>query len=248
MKTKLNKLKNYLLKLIYPNHIKCIFCGDELNQNSYNDICEVCLKELPYITTCCGKCGNPIHEDDTGVCESCKITNYDFIWARAVFEYKDKVLTSVHKFKYSGGKYLFSPFAKLMATKYATENLFADVVTFVPMYKTKEKKRGYNQAKLLAEEFCKLTKLECVDIIEKVVDNSAQASLNFKERRENVKDIFKVNPELKHKIKGKSVLLIDDIFTTGATANEICKMLINAGADKCYVLTLAHTNFKDIKN
>lgn len=247
MKDKFKKFKNYILKLIYPNHIKCIFCGDELNQNSYNDICERCLKDLPFITNCCAKCGNPIHKEDTGVCGSCKITNYDFENARAVFEYKDKVMLSAHKFKYSDGKYLFEPFAKLLAAKYATENLFADVVVYVPMFKTKEKKRGYNQAKLLAYEFSKITNIECVDIVEKVVDNVAQASLNFKQRRENVKDIFKIKNELKHKIKGKVVLLIDDIFTTGATASEICKLLTSAGASKCYVLTLAHTNFKDVE-
>ena len=65
--------------------------------------------------------------------------------------------------------------------------------------------------------------------------------------RENVKDIFKIKNEFKHKIKGKTVLLIDDIFTTGATASEICKLLTGAGASRCYVLTLAHTNFKDIE-
>lgn len=248
MKTKLKEFKNYLLKLIYPNHIKCIFCGDELNQNSYNDICENCLKIIPYIHKSCEKCGNPIREDDVGVCESCKIVNYDFKKAQAVFEYKNLIVKAVHKFKYSDGKYLAKPFANLMATFYATENLFVDGVVFVPMYIKKEKERGYNQAKVLAQEFCKITKLKFLDVLDKINNNKVQASLNFSERRKNVKDIFKVKPNSKDLIKNKTLLVIDDIFTTGATVNEICKTLTESGAGDCYVLTLAHTNFKDIKN
>lgn len=241
MKNKLKKFKDYLIKLIYPNHIKCIFCGDELSQRSYNDVCENCFETLPFIENFCERCGDVIPKDSFGVCSRCKINNFNFVYARSVFEYKNEVLNAVHGFKYSGKKYLFKPFARFMAEYYARQNLFVDFVTSVPMFELKEKERGYNQATLLAEEFSRLTNVPFVDCCAKVVDNVSQASLDFKDRQENVVDTFAFKPEFRKVVKGKTILLIDDIFTTGATSNEVCKVLLEGGAKACYVLTLAHT-------
>ena len=245
MKNVFKKLNHYFRKLIYPNEIKCIFCCDELNQNEYNSTCENCLKILPFVDRCCEKCGNPISKNNTAVCSICATTNYDFVQARSVFIYKNEVLQTIHKFKYHNVKYLHKPLTKYMLDFYATQNLFVDCVTFVPMFKKKLKLRGYNQAKLLAEEFCKQTKLPLYDFCEKIVDNTSQTELDFKARRENVKDTFKFKTELKSEIKDKRVLVIDDIFTTGATTNEVCKVLLEKGAKECFVFTLAHTMLEE---
>lgn len=245
MKNVLKKLNHYFRKLIYPNGIKCIFCGDELNQNEYNSTCENCLKNLPFVDRWCEKCGNPISENNTAICSICRTTNYNFVMARSVFIYKDEVLKTIHKFKYHSGKYLYKPLTKFMLDYYATQNLFVDCVTFVPMFKKKQKLRGYNQAKLLADEFGKHANLKVYDFCEKIVDNTSQTELDFKARRENVKDTFKFRSELKSEVKDKVVLVIDDIFTTGATTNEICKVLIDAGAKECFVFTLAHTMLEE---
>lgn len=245
MKNVFKKLGFYIKKVIYPNGIKCIFCGDELNQNEYNSTCENCLKILPFVDRCCEKCGNPFEKDDIGVCFSCKTNNYYFEQARSVFKYKDEVLQTIHRFKYHNGKYLFKPLAKYMLDYFATQNLIVDCVSFVPMFKKKEKLRGYNQAKLLAEEFAKNVKLPVYNFCEKIVDNTSQTELDYKSRRENVKNTFAFRKELKNEIKDKVILLIDDIFTTGATSNEICKVLIEKGAKKCFVLTLAHTMLEE---
>lgn len=247
MKNKLREFKNKLIKLIYPNHIKCIFCGDELNQNEYNDTCENCIKHLPFINFYCARCGLPKNEDDTGVCISCKTTNFNFVNAISVFEYKDEILKIIHKFKFSNGKYLFKPMARFMAERFSTENCFIDLVTDVPMFPKRLKERGYNQASLLAKEFSELLNLKYVDCCERIVDNKHQTELNFKQRRENVKDCFSLKSGYKQVIKDKTILIIDDVFTTGATVNEISNILLKHGAKACYVLTLAHTVFKDFE-
>lgn len=241
MKINWGKVKNYILKLIYPNHIKCIFCGDELNQNSKNDTCEKCLKILPFISNACDRCGEPIRVQDKGVCLNCKNKNYNFVKAMSVFAYTDKVLQAIHGFKYSGKKYLFKPFAKYLLEFFASKDIKVDFVVDVPMFETREKERGYNHAKLLAEEFCKLTNLPYVDCCVKIVENSSQTNLSFSERAENIKDSFAVKKEFIKSIKGKTALIIDDVFTTGATVNEVCKVLLKSGVKECYVLTLAHT-------
>ena len=244
MKKILTKLKNYLVKLIFPNHIKCIFCGDELNQNSYNDTCENCMKFLPHILHYCERCGLPQLEGDTGVCMGCKLNNFEFVKARSVFVYENQIVKLIHGFKYSGKKYLYKPIAKYMAEYFATLDIFPDYITDIPMFKAKEKDRGYNQAKLIAQELSRLTNIPYIDLTLKIKDNKSQASLNFKERRENIKNTFSFNKEHSKAVKGKIILVIDDIFTTGATSNEVCKTIMGGGAKMCYVLTFAHTVVK----
>lgn len=244
MNKTLIELKNKFLKFIYPNGMKCIFCGDELNQNEYNLTCEGCLKTLPFIKYCCARCGNPMPNNLDNVCFSCKTNNYHFVRAFSVFVYENEVLSTIHRFKYHDGKYLYKPLAKFMLDYYATLNIDVDCVTYVPMFSKKEKLRKYNQAKLLAEEFSTKMKLPLVCFCDKIVDNISQTDLDFKSRHNNVKDTFKFNSKFRKDIKGKRVLLIDDIFTTGATSNEICKVLIEHGASECYVFTLAHTELK----
>lgn len=241
----LKRFNKYLLKLVYPNGIKCIFCGDELDNNSYNFCCANCLKTLPFIKACCIRCGNPMNENSDAVCFSCKTNNYNFVNAFSVFEYRDEILNVIHKFKYNSGKYLYKPLSKFMLDYYVTKNLKVDCVTYIPMFNKKEKSRGYNQAKLLAEEFAKSVKLPVYSFCKKIKDNTSQTSLDFKLRYKNVMDSFQFDKSLKNEIKGKKVLIIDDIFTTGATANELCKVLIKHGASECYVFTLAHTPLKN---
>ncbi len=231
---------SWLLNLLFPKHIKCVFCGKELNENAYNDTCEDCLKDLPYITYACARCGGPITENNDGVCLDCKMNNYNFAKAKSALIYKDSVVRAVHKFKYNGQKFLCVPFANLMFDELLTWDVNVDVVTNVPMFKKKEKARRYNQSTLLAKEIAEKLNVPFVEFTFKVVDNSTQTKLSYKERRENVKDVYVFNKELKPEVKGKSVLVVDDIFTTGATSDEIAKVLMKAGAKEVNVLTLAH--------
>lgn len=248
MKQKIKKFANKILDLIYPKNIKCMFCAEELNQNSYNCTCEVCLKSLPYIMRACEHCGTELNEEETGVCFRCKTANYNFVQAKSVFSYKDLPLNVIHNFKYNKKKYLTEYIVKYLLDAYGTWNLFADFVTFVPMFPQKEKERGFNQAKLMAERFADGAKLSFLDCCEKIKDASSQTNLDAKQRAQNVKDCFKVKSEHKKFIKNKIILIIDDIVTTGATTSELSRVLIEAGAKACYVLSFAHTQLLPINN
>ena len=115
----------------------------------------------------------------------------------------------------------------------------ADVVTYVPMPKTREKERGYNQAKELAGEFCKLSKLPMLDLLTRKDDVVKQSTLSAKERKENIKDSFSaIN---KARIKGKDILIIDDVSTTGSTTSECANVLKKAKARSVCVLTVCKT-------
>lgn len=226
---------------MYPKNIKCIFCAEELNQNSHNCTCENCLRTLPYITKACSRCGTQLNCEEHGVCFRCKTANYNFVQARAVFVYKDYPLGVVHNFKYNKKKYLCEYIVNYLAEEYARWNLIADFVTFVPMFPIKEKERRFNQAKLMAERFAEIAKVSFIDCVEKIKDTKSQTDLTAKERADNIKDCFKFKSEFKKGIKGKTILIIDDVVTTGATTSELSKVLLQAGAKECYVLSFAHT-------
>ncbi len=241
MKNKfINNLKEFILNLIYPKHIKCIFCDEELDERAKFDTCYKCAGNLPYITRPCLRCGKQINEGNDLVCYDCKKVNYSFISAHSVFEYKDEIISAVHKFKYSSQKFLYEPFAEYMCEKFATLNLSPDIITAVPLHINRERERGYNQAKLLATFISKKFNMKYLDLCEKIKDNTSQTELDYKMRQENVKDVYKLLKNERKFIKGKSILLIDDIFTTGATTNEISKLLKSAGAKEINILTFAH--------
>ena len=129
-----------------------------------------------------------------------------------------------------------------MADEYFTGNFNCDFILCVPMTEKEEKERGYNQSELLAKEVGSRTGLSLFDNLKKVKETDRQKKLTAKERRENLKGVFDVVRA--DEIKGKNVLVIDDVYTTGATINECARVLKRAGARKVYSITAAQTAFK----
>lgn len=231
----------WLLNLLFPKHLKCVFCGNELKDDNGFDTCEHCEDSLPKIQHACLRCGGIVEESNDGVCLNCKSNNFDFNSARSVFHYKDSIVGLMHRYKFGRAKYLYEPMAQYMCDVLSKWGINVDFVTCVPLHKNREKTRGYNQSKLLAEFIAEKFGLKYVDTAEKIVDNSSQTSLGMKQRKANVLGVYKLLSEARHIIKGKNILLIDDIFTTGATSNEMSSCLKKAGAKEIFVLTFAHS-------
>lgn len=237
-------LTNKFLDTLFPENLKCIFCDDEINESAVNLTCPVCFEKLPRIENACLKCGTSQDFKDTPICFNCKSHNHDFEMARSPFIYQDNILQLVHKFKYDSGAYLAKPMAMFMAETYATMGVDVDFIAYVPLTKTKESERGYNQAELLAKQVSSLVQIPLVNLFEKVKDSKTQTALNTASRKENVKDCFKLTSE-KRKAKNKSILIIDDVITTGATTSELSKIAKKGGIKSCFVLTFAHTKLEN---
>lgn len=236
-------LTNLIRKLLYPQHIKCIFCGNEIRiQNAY-DLCENCNKTAPRIlNNFCIRCGQPHPKEGTGLCLSCSTANFYFEKARSSLKFEGNTQKAIHKFKYARYKFLAKPFAEFLFDTFQSNDWDIDLIAYVPLYPTREKSRGYNQSKLLAEELSKLTHIPVFHDIVRLKDTPTQTHLSRRERKKNVEDCFKVNQ--KSKIKDKNILLIDDVFTTGSTCDAISKQLKTSHAGKVYVLTVCHAGFK----
>lgn len=252
MTTTKEKLKSFFSKFgktlsesLFPPHIKCVFCADELNEKDINDTCEKCFHSLPFIRHACPRCGGELTKNNEGVCFNCKMTNFNFELARSIFSYGGKIKSAIYKYKYGGAKYLSEPFAIYLINYLTKWEIKPDYITTIPLHHNREKSRGYNQSKCMAEIVAKNFNIEYKDFCIKIKDNPHQAKLGLKERKENVKDAYQLMPELRKIIKGKTILIIDDVFTTGATANEVSRILRQAKPKRIYILTLAHEVVKN---
>ena len=225
---------DYFDELLFPE-FKCFMCGREAKDLDYH-LCDDCKSTLPFIegSLCC-KCGHPVI-DSNDYCDNCRFMSYDFDEARAVFEYDDFTKGRILAIKYHNAKYLAKFFARLMLDVINEWNVSPDILVPVPLTKSRYKERGFNQAELIANELSKLTGIPVITkIISKKSDAKLQKGLTLKERFENMKGVFELDK--RYILKFKKVLIIDDVFTTGATASEVSRTLRKAGPDRIYVLT-----------
>ena len=206
-----------LLELLYPP--KCAFCRRLVKDGRM--ICPDCERELPVT-------GAEVQRTDISHLAVCLSPLY----------YTGVVRQALHRYKFGGAAAYYRIFAELMATclrEYAPE---VELVTWVPLSRKRLRRRGYDQAKLLAEEVARLAGLPCEQTLEKVRNNPAQSGTSgSEERQKNVQGVYRTVTSF----AGEHVLLIDDIVTTGATLSEAAGMLLGAGAEEVSGLTLART-------
>ena len=207
-----------LLDWIFPP--KCPFCNNVFESSV---ICPQCLKDLPWIPT-----AQVVLTIDSLLCASP-------LW------YEEPVRSSIHRFKFKGGRFLAPQFATLMAECAAAEFSGAfDTVTWAPVSRKRLRKRGYDQSELLANEMCKLWSTTPQRLLVKHTHTRAQSSLaDGAARHGNVAGVYRIAPNAQ--VLGQRILLVDDICTTGSTLNECARILLLGGAKEVMCVTLAKT-------
>lgn len=198
----------------------CGMCG-EINENY---ICNNCYENIKKIKKCV------INE----------YNNRNFSKHLYIFRYEGIIRNKIVEYKFEDKGYLYKMFAKIILSDKKTCNFIKkyDVIIPVPISKKRKKKRGYNQSELVANELAqKLNQDIWTDIIIKKKDNKPQSELNKLERIKNVEDIYEINKPIE--VKNKKVLLLDDIYTTGSTVNEIARKLKQNQTQEIGVITLA---------
>ncbi len=230
------KVGEAIRRIFFPRDITCIVCGNELQEQTRYGVCSCC--QLPYNTKFCLRCGRNVGAM-TAYCLDCMNYEKSFDLARSAMIYTDSVIGLIYKLKYGDGRYLASYMAEYMYNTYLSGAERVDVVTFVPMPPKRRKKRGYNQAELLAKAFCKLSGLPCENLLERVKETKNLARMSRAERREAIIDSFVLTQGMAEEVKNKRVLLIDDVITSGATSNECARVLKKAKAQSVYVMTFA---------
>lgn len=230
MLPRLTKLKGMALDLLFPRW--CVGCGGE---GSF--LCQSCQRSLPRIEPpFCPRCGKP----QTGgqLCSGCVewIASIDGI--RSPFRFEGAVREAVHQLKYRNLRTLAPLLAGLLNDCMTATPLPAEVLVPVPLHRQRLRERGYNQSRLLAEGLGRLNDLPVVvDCLVRQKHTPPQARTStVEERRDNVVDVFACRDD---RLRGKQVLLIDDVATSGATLDACAAVLKASGAVSVWALTLA---------
>jgi ComF family protein len=232
------KIFSYLLDLIYPP--RCIFCRNIISIDKPRGICTECNKELPFVVQpMCEKCGKPLKDSAHAVyCHDCFKQSHEYDQSWAVFVYEGIVRQTIYRFKYGDhpeyAKYLGIFMAKQLQQLAKCQ---ADLIIPVPIHHTRKKQRGYNQAEKLVKVISYETHIPYdSSVLLRIKETKPQSGLSPKQRKNNLKKAFGISDD--SKIKQKKILLVDDIYTTGSTADCCSRLLKQKGAKEVYVLSL----------
>src|SRR3972149_385224 len=232
MINKIQAVKENLLDCLFPK--SCVGCG---KKDTY--LCENCKSKIVIIKapTCLG-CGKLKPKGQ--YCKTCR-PKVGLTGVIIAAHYEEGPLKeAIHTFKYDFVYDLHEELSTFLAEALKRNNFKKNyLVTYVPLHRSKENWRGFNQSKLLAKNVSLKLKFELIEeALEKNKNTKRQIELKRGERFKNVEDTFRASAKYVDKVKGKRIILVDDIITTGATLNECAKALRDIGAKEVWGLVL----------
>jgi ComF family protein len=227
------RITQQLLDIVFPP--RCAGC-----QKSGAVLCTPCRATFRAEgIQCCRRCGKPLPV--TGLCQHCRAYQPALSGLLAVSNYQGALRSCIHALKYDGNTRLAEPLGEVLAEAYLAFGMQADVIISVPLHHERQQQRGYNHAHLLAEVCASHIHVPLRDdIVVRHRATSAQVGMKAHERQQNVAgafdcvDAFKAGP-----LHGRTLLIIDDVYTTGATLGACAAPLFTAGAQAVWGLVLA---------
>lgn len=224
-------LGRHMAELLYP--ARCPLCG-----KLWNGVCPECVSELTYISApFCMKCGKPVEAAEEEYCGDCRKISHIYTRGRGMLLYGGKVKESIHKIKYQNKREYLEFYGNEMAERLGEEirRWEPEVLIPIPMFRRKQRKRGYNQSEILAVKLGKQLGIPvCTDALKKICDTRDQKELSHRQRRENLKHAFSTVEHLPF----QRVLLVDDVYTTGSTIDAAAKALRRSGVRKIFFVTV----------
>jgi len=218
--------KDLLLDILFPKF--CIGCGRE--GKYICDRCNIFTSEA-----------EPIYfqQEKYGLDSLISVWEYEGLMKKAIHQIKYQGVADIIKELMEKGFQERPDLPENWTQAFRRSGLLKAVITYVPMCKKREKKRGFNQAKIIAQELAKKTGFEVVSLLKKIKDTKPQMELNQEERLKNIKGCFELIELTETRVS--EVVLVDDVYTTGATIRECAKVLKRAGVKKVCGFVLART-------
>ena len=240
LSTALSNIGREVLRIVLPSW--CVACDRDLPWSDRTaSCCNSCWRGLPRITTAkCRSCALPMSVEDRQSCLSCLPCSKDPLpldWCDAWGEYRDGLERVLHAFKFQRHDFLDEPLAGFLdETLRIRGDLSFDAVVPIPMHRAHERTRGYNQAELLAIALGRRIAVRCDPaLLSKVAARQRQSTLPRAQRGANVRGVFDASA----RVKGLSVLVVDDICTTGETLRSASSELLDRGAARVCAISVA---------
>jgi len=237
------KLLDGILNILYPE--RCLICSAAVARRQDCGVCDECWDKtiaLRIRSPRCTSCGLPfqtLQEDSDHLCGDCILQPPPYSGARSFGHYTAELSTLVHGLKFKGRRNLTGLLAPLLAEvffeNWSRESV--DCLIPIPLHGRRKRERGYNQSELLARLLSRLVGIPCFDGLQRVRSTLPQVGLTDVQRQENVRKAFVCKD--KAGIRAKQILLIDDVMTTGATVSSAAQVLMDGGALRVSVLTIA---------
>lgn len=236
MKSALKKIKHFILDnilwLFLTKH--CCYCNEVIDKNE--DMCDACKENLPVISgEKCKFCGAGKDRCD------CKHHKMGYDGITSPFYYEGGIKEGIRKLKFNGKEHIAYYLAQDMAKSVKSDfgDVKFDFICFVPFTNVQKIIRNYNQSELLAENLSKMLKIPLKRVLVKLFETDIQHNMSMRNRKGNIFGVYDVKGNAH--LNGKTVLLVDDIKTTGATLDECAWLLKIRGAEKVYCVTAALT-------
>jgi len=231
-------LTNSLINLIYP--ARCVSCGRKSEGTETTELCIPCVASIrknpkPW----CSVCGRALVNARV-ICPDCSRASPSFDRAYSAFLYDGALKEAIHSFKYKGQASFSKLFSSLLI-RFVDDNpeliRGIDFVTFVPMHRKRARGKDFNHSKVLANIISKEYDIKLLDILSKVRLTRPQSELSRNDRIANLAGTFRVRDKMN--ISGMSILVVDDVMTTGSTLSECALTLKNSNAREVRCLTLS---------
>ena len=235
----MQKLLQTTLDWIYPP--RCMSCRNPLPLQNMRGrslwLCAHCENLfLPIEGPRCTVCSVPV-KPGARVCPSCSGRAFYFENNRAAFIYEDLIRDMIHEIKFRKRRHVAQGLGRLWAGVIAKDIPAYAILVPLPMHPKKRRERGFDQAEVMAAAIAETTGIKLIKALERIQDTPPQSGLHPQQRAENVRGAFRVPHGVN--ITGESIMLIDDIYTTGASLNECARVLKAGGAEDVFAMTLA---------
>lgn len=225
-----------ILDILFPR--RCVIC-DEITDQMGEAVCRKCRDRILYIKEpCCMKCGKQLRKGEQEYCEDCERNPHLYIQGKALYDY-GSMADSIFRFKYAGRMEYADFYGKELYEKEAgwLSLIRPDALVPVPAHPSRKRKRGYNQAELVARHLSRLSGIPVnISLICRTKRTQPLKNLSHAERQNNLKKAFKIR---QNDVKLRVTIVIDDIYTTGSTVDAVAKILLEAGALRVFFITLA---------
>ena len=233
---RMNKIAKGILDLLFPR--RCAVC-DNITDRFGSGVCRGCKEKIVYIKApFCMKCGKQLQSEEEEFCLDCRKKKHEYIQGTALYDY-GSMADSLFRFKYAGrqeyaefyGRELYEKKAEWLAA------VRPDALIPVPVHISRKRKRGYNQAELITRALSEHSGIPVnTKLVSRVRKTLPQKNLSERERQNNLKRAFKIR---QNDVKLSTIVIIDDIYTTGSTIDAMAQVLKSAGIQKVYYMALA---------